>query len=242
MYNYDNRKIYKLLISKTGMEAKVGKTYLTVPHKGGSLTFQYPSFEGTYEKVAEQIDKEKLKRPNSPETASLVYDAWKNPKGKYESEIVKILKDAWLWEFTGNLYLPKSNEEVNNGVILEYNPTIENGKLAMDKSSLIKRLNENDSNVKFVPFGYKLENQKPSELEKNPYIIARYGEEGAEKIAEVASKYRSSPYLWSFNSVDEEKTRMSALGGFLYGGGLDVGGFWVVNLRGRSFGIVDEKK
>ncbi len=226
------------------MEAKVGKSYLAgIPHKGGSLTFQYPSFKGTYGSVAEQIDKEGLKRPSSPETASLVYDAWKNPKGEYESEIIKILKDAWLWEFTGNLYLPKSSEEVNNGVILEYNPTIENGKLVMDKSYLIKRLNENDSNVKFVPFGYKIGDQKPSELEKNPYIVARYGEEGAVKIAEVASKYRLNPYLWSFDSsINEKKTRMSALYGDLYNDWLVVDGNWDDNYRGRSFGIVDEKK
>ena len=196
------------------MEVKIGKSYLTgIPHEEGKLTFQHPAFRGTYGNVAESIDKEKLQRPNSAETASLVYDAWKNKNGEYESQIIDILKDKWLWEFTGNLYLPKSDEKINNGVILETNPKILNRRLSMDKQSLVKRLQENDPSVKFVPFGYKTEEQNLIEFQKNPYVIARYGEEGAQKIAEVASKYKSKPKLWSFSSVDEEKSRMSAFSG-----------------------------
>ena len=226
------------------MKVKEGKTSLTISHEGGELTFQYPAFSGTYGSVAEQIDKEGLKRPNSPETASLVYDAFQNKDGKYESEIIKILKENWFWEFTGNLYLPKSNEEINNGVILEHNPKIENGKLIMDKNSLIKRLKENDPLVKFVPFGYKIEKQSSLELSKNPYIVARYGEEGADKIAKVADKYSNKPHLWSFDSVNEEKVRMSALHrGWdvdvrLIVGGCDGGG----NFRGHAFGVCNSEK
>jgi len=110
------------------MEVKEGKTILKVPHGRGKLTFQYPAFKGTFEQVAEQIDNAKLRRPTSSETASLVYDSWQNPERDYESKIIKILKDAWLWEFTGNLYLPKGKGDYQNGVILETNPEIKNGK------------------------------------------------------------------------------------------------------------------
>jgi len=221
------------------MNKKIGKSYLNeVPHGEGTLTFQYPAFKGTYGKVAELIDSEGLKRPTSPEVASLVYDAWKNPKGEGESEILKILKNDWFWEFTGNFYLPKSNEEINNGVIIVYNPDLKNGVLSMDKSSLIKRLNENDSDVKFVPFGYKTGTQTPNKLEKNSYIIARYGEEGAEKIAKVSSEYKFNSYLFSFKSVDEERQRISALVGNWYGNWLDVdGNFWDGTDGGHSFGV-----
>jgi hypothetical protein len=184
------------------MEIGKGITKLKVSHEGNKLTFQYLPFKGTYGDVANVIDKECLKRPTSPETASLVYDAFQNRKGEYESQIIKILNDAWFWEFTGNLYLPKSNEEINNGVILEQNPTIENGKLIMDKNNLIKRLKENDSNVKFVPFGYKIGEQDLIELQKNSYIQARYGKEGAEKIVEIVSRYKKHPYIHSFDSVN----------------------------------------
>jgi hypothetical protein len=226
------------------MQIKIGKSYLTeIPHKGKKITFQYPAFIGTHESVAEQMDIEKIKRPNSPETASLVYDAFQNPEGKYESQIIKILNSAWFWEYTGNLYLPKSNEEINNGVILESNPKIEKGKLVMDKESLIKRLNKKDPNVKFVPFGFKIEEQSYKELEKNPYILARYGEEGAGKIAKISSEYKTNLYLWSFDSVDEEKIRMSSLDRSWFSGILNVGGNnWDDYDNGHAFGIYDSKE
>jgi len=222
------------------METIIGKSYLTkIPHEGGELAFQYPAFNGTCENITEQIDKAGLKRPSSVETASLVYEAWKNPEEKDSLEIISILRDNWFWEFTGNLYLPKSDEEINNGVILETNPKIENGELIMDKSSLIKRLKENDPLVKFVPFGFKIETQSSLELSKNPYIIARYGEEGAEKIAKVADEYSNNPYLWSFISVDEEKIKMSALNRYRgSGNGLFVDGIgWDDGDRGHAFGV-----
>ncbi|MEK6844742.1 MAG: hypothetical protein AABX44_00645 [Nanoarchaeota archaeon] len=225
------------------MKVQEGKTYLTVPHERGELTFEYPAFQGTYLQVAEKIDKAGAKRPGSAETASLVYDSWKNPKEKYSSEIIKILKNNWILEFTGNLYLPKSNEEINNGVILEYNPKITNGKLIMNKNSLIKRLKENDHLVKFVPFGYKINEQNLIEFQKNPYITARYGKEGAEKITEVASKHKSEPYLYSFNFVNEEKIRMSALDNdWNFANRLDVyGNYWYDGDLGHAFGYVKKK-
>ncbi|MFA4953290.1 MAG: hypothetical protein WC584_03635 [Candidatus Pacearchaeota archaeon] len=222
------------------MKAQVGKTYLKeIPHEGRKLTFQHPAFRGPYGNVAEAIDKEDLQRPNSAETASLLYDTFQNPEGEYESQIIKILNDLWFWEFTGNLYLPKSNEEINNGVILENNPQIINGRLNMNKQSLIKRLKEDDQSVKFIPFGYKIGEQNLIELQKNSYIVARYGEEGAQKIAEVASKYESKPKLWSFDSVGEEGVRMSALSWSLrFGGRLDVvGDDWYGGSGGHAFGV-----
>ncbi len=222
------------------MEVKEGKTYLTVPHERGKLTFQYPFFKGYFGDIANAIEKAGLKKPNSSETASLVYDAFNNPSGKYESEIIDIMNNYWFGEFTGNLYLPKSNEEVNNGVIIDNNPVIKNGKLIMNKNDLVKRLKENDSNVKFVQFGFKTGSQNLIELQKNPYIVARYGKEGAEKIAEISSKYKSNPYLWSFDSVDKEEVRMSALGrGWSLDGGLIVDGDnWSGDDGGLAFGIV----
>jgi len=222
------------------MKPKIGKSYLTgISHEGGTRSFQHPAFTGKYGSVAEQIDDNGLKRPNSAETASLVYDAWKNPQGKYESEIIKILKDRGLWEFTGNLYLPKSNKEINNGVILETNPTITNGKLNMNKKSLIERLQDNNPLVKFVPFGYKTGRQSVLGLMKNPYIIARYGEEGAEKIAEVASKYEKKPNL-RLDFVNEGKIGMSALGSWGFSNGLVVSDGYI-NVC-RAFGVKRPRK
>jgi len=224
------------------MKPEIGKTYLReIPHEGKAFDVEHPSFKGTYAKVADQINESGLIMSSSSQVASLVYDAHQNPEGKYEAEIIGITKNAYLWESKGNLYLPKSKDFVSNGVILENNPSIINGRLNMDKSSLIKRLEENDPNVKFVPFGFKTGGQSWKELGKNPYIVARYGEEGAEKIAEVASKYKSNPRLWSFNSTDEEKKFVSSLvGSWYFDGRLVVGGDdWVCDDSGHAFGVKD---
>ena len=222
------------------MEIKTEESSLTkISYERGELHFQDIEFKGAYGKVAGEIDKAGLKRPNSAETASLVDYSWKNPEEKYSQEIISILENNWFWEFTGNLYLPKSHEEINNGVILENNPKIINGKLAMDKNSLVQRLQNNDPLVKFVPFGYKIGKQNLIELQKNPYVLARYGKEGTEKMAEVASKYKNKPYIWSFDSVDKEETTLSVLSsGWYFGDRLYVDGGFLDNRKvGHAFGI-----
>lgn len=190
---------------------------IKVPHKGGTITFQYPAFRGDYgySGVAHQIydgdayqinekyegripSKTNLRRPTSAETASLVYWAFQNPKGYLESRVISKFKgEGHLVEFTGNLYLPESDEEISNGVILEDDPMIacHSYGLQMNKQDLVRRLEKNDPSVRFVPFGYETGTLTPKELEKNAYMIARYSEEGAQKIAEVASKLENHPSL-----------------------------------------------
>ena len=225
------------------MKVQVGRTYLTVPHGNGEITFQHPLFRGTYGDVANQVGKEGLKRPISSETSSLVCDAFQNPNGEYESQILNVLKSNWLWEFTGNLYLPKSSEEVSDGVLLEDYPQIINGRLTINKVSLIKRLQANDKSVRFVPFGYKIGEQTSKELGENLYIVARYGEEGAEKIARIASKFKDKPRVLSFESIDKETAKMSVLYGDFFNGRLCVdSGYWDGDDVGHSFGVVSSEK
>lgn len=223
------------------MKAQEGKTYLVdIPHEGGKIAFQYTPFRGNYVSLASQIDGEGLQRPTSSQTASLIYDSLQNMGGKYESEILKILKDSWFVEFTGNLYLPKrEGEEVHNGVIVEDNPTIENGRSVMDRKNLIKRLKKNDPNVRFVPFGFATSEQSALKLAKNSYILARYGEEGADKISELASRYKKNPHICSFDFVNSETVKMSALigGDWDFGGRLCVFGDWNVGNEGLAFGL-----
>ena len=225
------------------MKAIPGRTYLTeIPHEGGALTFQHPSFRGTYGSLAQQIDADGLQRPTSAQTASLLYDTLQNLEGEYEAGILKILKDSCLIEFNGNLYLPKKEgEEVHNGVIVEANPAIKERRLIMNRKALTKRLKKNDPSVKFVPFGYAVGEQSTHTLAKNPYIIARYGEEGADKIANLVLKYKKNPEVLSFKSIDSETAEISALyedswRGF--NGRLHVGAnHWYDSSNGSAFGI-----
>lgn len=225
------------------MEVEAGRILLKkIPHEGKEISFVYPAYMGTYEQVAEAIDKAGLKRPSSGELVSLIDDVWRNSRGEYESHILDNLTMGWLWEFSGNLYLPKSNEEPNNGVILESNPKIIGKLLSMDKNSLVQRLKENDPLVKFVPFGYKTGILTLKELLINSYILARYGSEGAEKMVRIASKYKYNPELCSFDGVDKEKIMMSGFDNAHKTTHLIIGGnIWNFVSYGHCFGKSEEE-
>ena len=76
-----------------------------------------------------------------------------------------------------------------------------------------------------------------SELAKNPCVIGLAGEEGAEKLARIADKDSDKPYLWSFESVDENKTRVSSLDS----GCLDLRLYYLGGSGyGRAFGVLEK--
>ncbi|MEK6973998.1 MAG: hypothetical protein AABW41_02060 [Nanoarchaeota archaeon] len=166
------------------------------------------------------------------ENASLVHTAF-NSDDKYSKEIRGIMKDRWLWSFTGNLDLP------NKGVYVQDSPEVRNGRVVMDESNLVKKLESKDPSVRFVPFGFDIESMSPMQLAKNAYIIGLAGEEGADKLAEVADEFKQKPYLWSFKSVNEPTTRVSALNsGWVLDRWLLVVGYNLGNDRnGHAFGV-----
>jgi hypothetical protein len=187
------------------LRAREGRTDLDITHNGQDLTFVHPSYRpNTYAIVKEAIESAGLKTPTMAESASLVHTAF-NSDDKYSNEIKGTMKDRYLWAFTGTLYVP------NRGAYIQDNPQISNGMPYMDSSELERKLEAKDPSVRFVPFGFDIESMSPMQLGKNPYVIALAGEEGAEKLAEVADMFKQKPYLWSFESVDEPLTRVSAL-------------------------------
>ena len=212
-----------------------GRTEIDIPHLDNTLTFVYEKHgPNTYANVAESIGKVGLARPTMAETASLIYPAFTSEKKEPEFEgIRQAMKNTWLWAFTGNLYIP------NKGVYIQDNPEIRNEMPYMEESELVRKLEANDKSVRFVPFGYQTEDMPSKELAKNPYIIALAGEEGAEKLAEVADKHKKSPYLFSFKSVDQPLIRVSALDSdWGLGDRLDVSGDdRVYDRDGHCFGV-----
>lgn len=208
---------------------------LVVPHNGGELTFLHPPYgPGTYANVGLSIVQGKLRRPTMAETASLV-NAASNSDGAGKG-IQDIMRQAWLWAFTGTLYVP------NEGAFIQDDPEIKYGVHYMDIGDLVQKLNEGDPSVRFVPFGYKVGELSPSELARNPYVIGLTGEEGAENLARIASKYPNNPYLRSFESADRDTTRVSALFSGISNMGLNVsGGHGIGN--GHAFGLsIDNSK
>lgn len=120
------------------------------------------------------------------------------------------MNDAWFWMFNAIKYVP------NEGAFIQ----------------------KPDKEI-FVPFRYKLGEQSSLELSKNKFVIGLFGEEGAEKIARVADQYQNKPYLYSFENVDKEIVKKSALDDVWdFGSRLVVGNYsWSDNSDGHSFGV-----
>ena len=219
-------------------------TKLIVPHEDGETVFLHPAFKGTLSQLAKQIDSfglVKLSRPTSRQTISLVDDAWQNPNGKYEKEIIDILKDFLLYEFTGILYVKKQGkkDELCNGVFFEDNPQIKNGMFIMNRQSLTSKLQSAktiktssvdilvsaDKTIRYAPFGFKTEELSSSDLAKNAFSIGKYLEEGAEKAARVSGKYKLGPLLLLSELNDnQELIKVPTLSSDFCGPGLCVGG------------------
>ena len=208
-------------------------TEIDVPHAGDISTFIHPkSGPGTYAQVQEEITGVGLLPPPMAETASLVYAAFQGDEQELQ-DIRQTMKNRWLWAFTGTLYVP------NKGVYIQDHPEIRNGMPFMQEVDLVAKLESNAPGVRFVPFGFKTEDMTSHELSKNAYVIALAGEEGADKLAEIADRHKvKKPYLWSFESIDEPLASVSALYSYLGGRGLlVVGGDFGGSGGGCAFGV-----
>ena len=192
---------------------KNGEKYLKIPHEGKEITFQRIPLSGNYLDISEKLDRVDLKKPTSMEIASLINYIFKNQE-KEDPNLVNFFNHPYYFrEFTGNYCVSKSNEEINNGVFIEQNPKIIDRQILMNKKSLIKRLQNNDPLVKFVPFGFKIGKQTSKEFEKNPYAIAKYGKEGVQKLLEVASEFHIEGFKKEQLFVDMEDARLSGIEG-----------------------------
>ncbi len=222
-----------MITENKGLRVEQTRTKLIVDHNGEDLTFLHPAYgPNNYATTEKQIKEEGLVAPTIAKMASFLYGTHQNPEERFSKGIINLSKTNWLWAFTGSLYIPKE------GVYIQDNPEVKEGMPFMDKSELVKKLEVNDPSVRFIPFGFKTGEMSPLDLSKNSYIISLAGEEGAEKLAEVADKYKSNPCLWSFESVEQSLTRVSALYSYWYGRRLDVGGDYLGDNRiGYAFGV-----
>ena len=196
---------------------------------------------GTYADVNSRILEAGLEEPTMAQTANLVHAAWQNPNEKYSSDVIRKLRSNWLWASNGLLYVP------NEGVFIQDRPQIKNGKVFMDKNELTRKLSDEDPSVRFVEFGtYKRESQSSLELSRNTFVRALAGEEGAEKLAEVADKYNYKPYVWALNGKDVSQLTAKVAGLYsraFVGCGLGVGGgIWVADGGGYAFGVLNESR
>jgi len=185
-----------------------GRPEINVPNSGGFITFLYDKYgPDTYANVQNSIEQEGLEAPTIAQTTSLLHQMYYSElkDTKEAKDVRELMKRNWLWGFTGTLYIP------NKGSYVQDHPEVRDGMPFMDESELIRKLGANDPSVRFVPFGFKTGEMCPLELSKNPYVIALAGQEGANQLADITNTFKSKPYLWSFDSIDQLTTRVSAL-------------------------------
>src|SRR3989344_2420917 len=201
---------------------------ITVEHRGNDLNFATSAFgPGDFYSLREKIDSSKLGlvMPTLEETVSLVHSAIENKDKRHTKDILKILDKNWFYANNAITYVP------HEGMYVEDNPKVKDGKVILNKEI-----------ARFAPFGYKIGSMSPLELEKNQGVIALVGEEGAEKLAQIAHKYISNPRFWSFDSTDKEVVMVPALGDFWSVGGrlgVGVGGVFLgYDVGGCAFGVL----
>lgn len=193
--------------------AEIGKSRLVTIHGGKEISFLYLYFgPGTSEDIKEQIEQANLAKPTMAETSALVYAAFAS-KGIRSDEIKKDCMDNgnMLFAFTRPRYEP------NEGCFFYPEDSHDRFK-DMPVSQLEQLLGQkqehgvvysDDGSLRFVPFGYQINEMSCSQLAQNAFVIGLAGEEGAEKLAKVAEKYKNKPFLFSFKYVDSPLKRVT---------------------------------
>lgn len=203
-------------------DVRIGDTEIDVPGKDGKITFVYLPYKGlrdykdNYINIGAWILQRKLAIPTAEQTAYLVHGLYRGPKEFSEHTLIiseiqsQIAHNGLIWVFNRNLWTPK-------GVYVVDDPKAIGNSQELNINDLEKMLKDSkevngirfsrDNRVRFAPKdSYKLgsPNLNPKEypsLEKNGFVIASFGNEGAEKLGEVA-KFCYTPIV---QGVEVEK-------------------------------------
>ena len=136
--------------------------------------------------MANQILKDHLKTPTFRDVVDIAYDSI-DSKGECADKIKRILLMSGATSFYGFTGVLNSQERV---VYIQDHPDVIDNKIVMEESDLVKRLEVKDRSVRFVPFGFKIGEMTSRQLAQNEFVRALAEEEGAEKLAEIANRYR----------------------------------------------------
>ncbi len=211
--------------SDTRQRIRVGRTEMDFPHKGKILTAVHP-FYGPANSLnllrrirGSSENPTGYREPTTSELVSFVHEYFSGNEPQAR-EVNQIMKDRYFRGFTGILYLPK--ERIAHFID---NPEFDENSV-VDRGGLLKRLAESRAQVSFEhlrqgPVSWK-------EVGKHPYFVAwAGGEEGAEKLAELASKHPDKKaHIWvpDLSSLKTPEAGVAGLGsdGDLGDDGLDV--------------------
>lgn len=208
-----------------------GETIIKVPYNNSTVKFVYPGEEpNNYTKVSQSILEKGLRLATGGETASLIYESYCSPEisESLEAKAIKeIMRSRWIWVANRNLWTPEgvyvADDEKGVGRTQAFDINELEQKLVGSKEIKGVKFSK-DGKLRFAPRNtYQSGEQSPEDFEKNGFIIASYGIEGAEKLAEVSKKFSYKPRVWTVETSDNPELRLSALCG--YGGSrLDASG------------------
>ncbi|MCX6749611.1 MAG: hypothetical protein NTW17_02605 [Candidatus Pacearchaeota archaeon] len=188
-----------------------GRTEMDFPHQGKILTAVHP-FYGPANSLTllKQIGGSLgtptyLRVPTSAELTSFVHEYFGGAE-LHAQEVTRIVKDNYFRGFTGILTDPQKRI----AHFIDYPEFDENSRVNRD--NLLNRLAESRAQVDFE---YLKGSVNIGKLAKHPYFVAwAGGEEGAEKLAELASKFpRNQVYIGFLNLKDlkEPKATVASL-------------------------------
>jgi hypothetical protein len=229
----------------------IPESKLYIPQEDKEIAFAYPAFgPDIYTKTGKELLKHNLTIPTAEQTAYLLHAVYCGPKEFTTSpeakEIKRIMKDNWFWIFNQNLW-------TNKGVYVIHDSEAKGISEKLNSEDLEKKLNESiagspilyssDGKVRFAPKeSYRLGEHTPDSLAKDGFIIANYGVKGAEKLAEVSSKFKYEPKTFGFDETKEPILRVASLysNRDLVDVRLDVGGYnWYDYGDGYAFGVLE---
>ncbi len=200
---------------------RVGRTEMDFQHEGKTLTAVHPFYGPANSRTIQNlIRKDGYVEPTSAQLTSFVHEYFDGSEQQAQ-EVTQIMRDRYFRGFTGILYVPESKGK-GLAHFIDY-PEFDK-KSFVDKDNLLKRLDESRAQVPFEHF--KDGSVDWNKVAKNPYFVAwAGGEEGAEKLAELASKHPDKEaYIWvpDVPNLKEPIARIATLVSDWDGGRLDV--------------------
>lgn len=160
------------------------QTEMEFPHQGGKLAARHPFFGPSNSKtLLESIRHENYSEPAFPELTSFIHRYY-GEKGHRAREIREIMTTKYFVGFTAVLYLPGKKE------VFFIDRPVFHRDAVVDTDNLLSRLKLGKARAS-VPFDKVETGSVPfDKISKNPFFRAvSGGEEGAEKLAEIASMH-----------------------------------------------------
>ncbi len=217
-----------------------GRSEIWVPHKDGEIAFISPSVGPTsYTEAGRRILEKGLQVPTGDYIASLLHSAYcdasvaDQPEFK---EVIRTMHKGQFWIFNSNVWSRKGVYVLQGEETTESSPPLDvNGleEILKDGEDIGGIRFSRDGRVRFAPIksynldlnrtqkelfapikSYNLDlNRTQKEFAEDGFIIASYGQEGAEKLGEVSATFRYRPFISGVKAKERTtKQTVSAVG------------------------------